>query len=147
MGDWEYNYIYRNSLDSTVYSTSQSLYLWELKENISERFKAGSGSTIKYKHNFAHDNTIASILGTLQISPTLRWPGMGAEIVFEIWEKSPKTDGNNLFIRVLYNGIPMKTAIPSVESWDMIPLPQFQRYLNQTVGESGENVVNICLNG
>ena len=40
-----------------------------------------------YYHNFAHDGSIAPILGLLQLSQPV-WPGMGSEVVFELWSSA-----------------------------------------------------------
>jgi hypothetical protein len=37
-----------------------------------------AGSPIKYRHNIAHDGSMAPLLGFLQIDAMV-WPGMGSE--------------------------------------------------------------------
>lgn len=141
MGDWEYNYIYREASNSTAYAVSQSLYLWELVANLKTTLGTDSANQKIYQHNFAHDNTLAAILGVLQISPTLRWPGMGSELVFEVWNDSE----NQQYLRILYSGLPLKTAVENIGSWDMIPIDKFYTYMDQTIGPDGNKAVDICL--
>lgn len=55
------------------------------------------------------------------------WPGMGSEVVFELWKKDSKQ-----YIRVLWSGQPIKTSTP-LGTLDMIPLENFTAYLNATI--------------
>lgn len=152
LGDWEYNYLYREAEKATEYSAAKALYLYELLKNIEDK-----ESGIIYRHNFAHDNTIASILGALQIYPKLKWPGMGSEIVFEVWSKGngDESDEDTAVIRVLYGGSPLKTIQkakgegsaknnPIEEEWDMIPISKFSSKIKEVLGENGEKVIATC---
>lgn len=46
---------------------------------------AGKRETI-YFHNVAHDGSVSQLLSMLQVEKMV-WPGMGAEVVFELYEK------------------------------------------------------------
>lgn len=50
---------------------------------------------------------------------TMVWPGMGSEVVFELWKKSTKN-----YVRVLWGGKPMKTSTP-MGTLDMVPVQDF----------------------
>lgn len=138
LGDYEYNYLYRQSLNSTFYSVARyGVFLMELQLHL--KAAKDKTSTIRYRHNIAHDGSVSPLLGALQIE-YMRWPGMGAEVVFELWKKP--TDGT-FYVRVLYSGQPLKTTGP-LGVVDMIPFEQFDNYIESLVG--GGNVVALCAN-
>jgi len=91
-------------------------------------------STVKYYHNFAHDGSIAPVLGVLQIDYPV-WPGMGSEVVFELWKKS-----GQYYVRVLWSGQPLKTST-TLGILDMIKLDDFIAYLDQTIPK---DLVGMC---
>ncbi|RDA86622.1 hypothetical protein CP532_1047 [Ophiocordyceps camponoti-leonardi (nom. inval.)] len=84
-GHWEYNYIYRGH-PSSLAASAASFGIWvgELTTNLRDSM-AGS-SKVVYSHNVAHDGSIARLLSILQLDD-MRWPGMGAEIVFELYKR------------------------------------------------------------
>lgn len=136
LGDFEYNYLYRESTNSTLYSVGRyGVFLMELQQHLKEA-KSGN-TTVRYRHNIAHDGSISPLLGALQIE-LLRWPGMGAEVLFELWKKP--TD-ETYYVRVLYGGQPLATSGP-LGVIDMIPFEKFDEYIESLVGEG--NVVAIC---
>lgn len=135
LGDYMYNYWFRELANSTFYSVAKyGAYLNVLQLRLHE---ARSGdSLVLYRHNIAHDGSVSPLLGALQIE-YLRWPGMGAEVVFELW-KSPAGDD---YIRVLYGGQPLKTSGP-LGTLDMVPFEDFDSLLEELVGDN--NVVELC---
>ncbi|KAK9494609.1 histidine phosphatase superfamily [Lipomyces doorenjongii] len=138
LGDYEYNYIFREAANSTLYSaTHYGAFIAELMSRL-KRKVAGTESTI-YRHNIAHDGSIAPLLGALQIN-TLRWPGMGSEIIFELWRKEFSHDYS---IRVLYGGKPLVTNTP-LGTLDMVSYDDFIAYLESLVGNNGELVYQFC---
>lgn len=66
------------------------------------------------------------MLGVLQIAEPV-WPGMGSEIVFELWER-----GGGHFLRVLWDGQPLVTSTP-LGTLDMVRLEEFEAYLDDTI--------------
>ncbi|CAD6575329.1 MAG: TOR complex subunit lst8, partial [Tremellales sp. Tagirdzhanova-0007] len=117
LGNYEYAYRWRGAENSTLYSAlTMGPWMKELQGHIQDNI-AGS-SPIKYYHNFAHDGSIAPLLGLLQIDHPV-WPGMGSEVVFELWKKS-----TTYYIRVLWSGQPLKTSTP-LGTLDMIELNDF----------------------
>lgn len=136
LGDYEYNYLYRVSPNSTYYSVARyGPWLVTLKDRL---LNAVSGnSVVKYRHNIAHDGSLSPLLGALQIE-YLRWPGMGAEVVFELWKKP--TDGTQ-YVRILYGGQPLRTSGP-LGTADMISYEQFDAFLDSLVG--GNSVTGRC---
>lgn len=84
-GNWEYSQIYRDSPSSLDASTgSFGVWIAELTTNIRDVI-AGNSSTIYY-HNVAHDGSVSRLLSILQIDEMV-WPGMGSEVIFEVYEK------------------------------------------------------------
>jgi acid phosphatase len=85
LGHYEYSYIYRDDPRSLA-ASSASFGVWiaELAHNI-RSFIAGE-SNIIYRHNIAHDGSMSRLLSILQIEQMV-WPGMGSEVVFEVYKK------------------------------------------------------------
>ncbi|KAK9460100.1 histidine phosphatase superfamily [Lipomyces oligophaga] len=138
LGDYEYNYIFRQADNSTVYSaTHYGAFLAEVVSRLKGRM-AGTEPTI-YRHNVGHDGSVSPLMGALQAT-YLRWPGMGAEVVFELWTKN---DTSGYYIRVLYGGQPLATNTP-MGTLDMIPVDTFISYIESLVGANGSNVVKYC---
>lgn len=50
------------------------------------------------------------------------WPGMGAEIIFELYKKKKAT--GQWFLRVLWGGQPLQTSTP-LGALDMIKIEDF----------------------
>lgn len=75
--------------------------------------------------SFAHDGSMAALLGVLQIRKPI-WPGLAAEVVFELWRKGPEH-----FVRVLLSGQVLETSIPG--TLDMIPVAEFHEYLDSVL--------------
>jgi acid phosphatase len=82
-GDWEWNYYWRTNPNATLYiQLVQGLFIGEILGRI-EAVVNGTNS-LSYSHIFVHDGDIGPVAGALGITE-LRWPGMAANIAFEIW--------------------------------------------------------------
>lgn len=82
-GDWEWNYYWRTNPNATLYiQLVQGLFIGEVLSRI-EAVVNGTNS-LSYSHIFVHDGDIGPVAGALGITE-LRWPGMAANIAFEIW--------------------------------------------------------------
>ncbi|KAK0216898.1 phosphoglycerate mutase-like protein [Armillaria fumosa] len=137
LGNWDYSYMYRDSLNSTKYSTlTYGAWLLELKDHLQTAM--GTSKKTKYFHNVAHDGSMAALLGFLQVAEMV-WPGMGSEIIFELYKD---TDGA-YFLRVLWGGQPMETSTP-MGTLDMIPVETLVGYIDEMVG-SGEELYAACM--
>ncbi|KAJ7168220.1 phosphoglycerate mutase-like protein [Mycena crocata] len=135
LGNWEYSYYFRDASNSAQYAALHyGAWFLELKGHL-EAVVAGQ-SKIKYIHNVAHDGSVSSVLGFLQID-NMVWPGMGAEVVFELYKKA-----NAYFIRVLWGGQPMVTSTP-MGTLDMIPVETMLEYITSMVG-SGSDLLAGC---
>jgi hypothetical protein len=85
LGNYEYSYIYRDDPRSLAASvTSYGVWIGELTTHI--RDNINGTSNILYRHNVAHDGSISRLLSVLQLDEMV-WPGMGSEVVFELYKK------------------------------------------------------------
>lgn len=82
---------------------------------------------------------MAPLLGALQVSEMV-WPGMGSEIVFELYSSSQEE--KNWFVRVLWGGKVMHSS--AMGRIDMIPVDEFLGYLTGLVGEGASYVLEKC---
>lgn len=137
LGSWEYSYLFRDAPDSAAYSALRyGAYALELKSHLTDVMHGKS--RLKYIHNVAHDGSVAPLLGLLQID-VMVWPGMGSEVVFELYKNARSKQH---FIRVLWSGQPMKTSTP-LGTLDMVKIEDFFAYIDSMVG-SGPELVNAC---
>ncbi|KAI1371724.1 phosphoglycerate mutase-like protein [Hypoxylon crocopeplum] len=162
MGQWEYSQIYRDAPDSlAASSTTYGVWIAELSEHL-RNVIANKGGPI-YFHNLAHDGSVSRLLSILQID-TMVWPGMGSEVVFEMYKrdgnetkltvlgpsasmrtsKSKRTDDGMFFIRVLFGGKPIKSSNPSLGLLDMVPAETLLSYFNGLVGANASLVARKC---
>ncbi|KAF8877945.1 phosphoglycerate mutase-like protein, partial [Gymnopilus junonius] len=106
LGNWEYSYEFRDAPQSAQYSAMRyGAWALELKAHL--QAKLDGTSELKYFHNIAHDGSMAPLLGLLQVDQMV-WPGMGSEVVFELYSAGGRS--KSYFIRVLWGGQPMKTS-------------------------------------
>ena len=136
-GNYEYSYVYRDAKESLAASTASfGIWMAELASNIRASMNGSSG--ILYRHNIAHDGSIARLLSILQVE-RMMWPGMGSEVVFELYSKR-----GCYFIRVLWGGQVLKSANPSLGSMDMIPVSSLLDYIDGLVGKMANKVPGLC---
>ncbi|KAH0578969.1 hypothetical protein H2248_003147 [Termitomyces sp. 'cryptogamus'] len=144
LGNWEYSWQYRDAPQSAQFSALKyGAFVLELQGHLQD--KISGQSQIKYFHNIAHDGSLAPLLGFLQISQMV-WPGMGAEVVFELYSKSSSQDrhasSQSYFIRVLWGGQPMETSTP-LGLLDLVPVDDFFSYVESMTG-SGNDLLAAC---
>ncbi|KAF3270973.1 hypothetical protein TWF173_010803 [Orbilia oligospora] len=139
MGQYEYSYIYRDSPQSLEAAVgSFGVWVAELADNI--RNSVSRKSSVKYRHNIAHDGSISRLLSILQLN-IMVWPGMGSEVVFEIY-KDKKTGG--FFVRALWSGKVLKSSHPGLGEINMLELETFLDYIEGLVGRRAEQVAAYC---
>lgn len=132
LGDWEWNYYWRTYARAQTYiQTVEGPFIGEILTNF-RQVESGK-SKIKYQHDFIHDGDIGPICGALGIS-SLRWPGMGSNIAFELWD----VEGGSMHARVLYSGQPMKTIHGRL---DWLPLQKLIDILTPFVSK---DIVALC---
>jgi hypothetical protein len=139
LGEWEYSYIYRDAPESLAASTgSFGVWIAELTQNI--RDVVDGKSRAVYRHNIAHDGSLARLLSILQVE-VMVWPGMGSEVVFEVYSRKEKGDW---YIRVLWGGRVLRSSSSQLGVMDMVPLDQVLAYFDGLVGVGASGVVAFC---
>lgn len=133
-------------------SASTSLYgVWvaELAVHLREVIE-GKRDTI-YFHNVAHDGSVSRLLSLLQLDEMV-WPGMGAEVVFELYNKrngrslADSSSDNGYYVRVLFGGQVLKSSSPTLGTMDMLPVDTLLGYLDALIGKEASLVKGKCQN-
>ena len=145
LGEYEYSFLYRDSKHSLAYSVRRyGIYIGELAQNLRHAMGDGKSAvpatpeTIQYRHNVAHDGSVSPLLSILQID-TMVWPGMGAEVVFELYSKDAC-----YFLRVLWGGQILKSSHPAFGLMDMVPVQTVLAYFDGLVGVRGSKIPGLC---
>ena len=136
-GQYEYSYIWRDAPESLAESTaSYGVWVAELASNLRAVIAGTSG--IIYRHNVAHDGSVSRLLSILQID-VMVWPGMGSEVVFELYSK----DGC-WFVRVLWSSQVLRSSNPSLGLMDMVPVNTLLAYFDGLVGVGAAKIPALC---
>lgn len=158
MGHWEYSQMYRDSPDSLDSAVGMyGVWLAELAAHLRE-VVAGKGKTL-YFHNVAHDGSLSRLLSILQLDEMV-WPGMGSEVVFELYEKTganppaptptPKPcvrkqeSESGFYVRVLFGGQVLKSSSPTLGKMNMVPVETVLGYFDELVGKNADKVKAKC---
>lgn len=72
------------------------------------------------------------------------WPGMGAEVVFELYKKHVSKGETGYFIRVLWGGLVLRSSNPDLGTLDMIPVETLLAYFDALVGPKAQKVPGLC---
>ena len=76
--------MYRDDPRSLAASAaSYGVWIGELTTHI--RDNLNGTSDVIYRHNVAHDGSLSRLLSVLQLDEMV-WPGMGSEVIFELYE-------------------------------------------------------------
>ncbi|KAJ9195803.1 hypothetical protein DTO164E3_6638 [Paecilomyces variotii] len=143
LGEFEYSYQYRDSATSLAASTASfGVWIGELAQHFRDRV-SGQNVKMKYRHNVAHDGSLSRLLSILQIE-TMVWPGMGAEVVFELYKKDVSEGETGYFVRVLWGGLVLRSSNPDLGSLDMIPVETLLAYFDALVGLKAQKVPGLC---
>lgn len=154
LGNYEYSYVYRDDPRSLAASlTSYGVWIGELTTHIRE-FINGTGDVI-YRHNIAHDGSLSRLLSVLQVD-VMVWPGMGSEVVFELYKKDTTSSTTTTtttttssvapgyYLRVLWKGQALRSSNPSLGLMDMVPLETVLAYFEGLVGVGASLVYGKC---
>jgi hypothetical protein len=148
LGNWEYSQIYRDSSASLAASSATfGVWIAELAHHL-RQVMAGETEVI-YNHNVAHDGSLSRLLSILQLEEMV-WPGMGSEVIFELYSRvsSPQThsldDVDQYRVRVLFGGQVLKSSNPSLGLMDMISAESLLAYFDSLVGHSGGGIESQC---
>lgn len=131
-GNWEYSQIYRDAGAESLAASVGSFGVWvaELAAHL-RGVMEGTGETLWF-HNVAHDGSVSRLLGILQVD-VMVWPGMGSEVVFEVWKRRSgysstgkvsrrETSASGYYVRVLFGGQVLTSSNPSLGTMDMVPV-------------------------
>ena len=67
------------------------------------------------------------------------WPGMGSEVVFEVFKK-----GGERFVRILWGGRVLRSSNPGLGVVDMLSLDTLLAYFDGLVGAGAAKVPGLC---
>ncbi|KAF4551744.1 Hypothetical protein D9617_12g036330 [Elsinoe fawcettii] len=144
LGQWEYSFTYRAAGPETLRAAVSGYGIWvaELADTLRNKagLGTGTGDRVKYRHNVAHDGSVSRLLSILQVERMV-WPGMGAEVVFELFSTG-EGEGKEWFVRVLWGGQVMRSSALGV--MDMVPLGRVLAYFDGLVGRGAEKVPGFC---
>ncbi|KAH9886410.1 histidine acid phosphatase family protein [Xylariomycetidae sp. FL2044] len=166
LGQWEYSQVYRDASASLAASaTSFGVWMAELASHlrgvIEEEERGVKEETMMlYFHNVAHDGSMSRLLSVLQVD-VMVWPGMGSEVVFELYRdrRAKKRDSTTLaksssssssssssgyFVRVLFGGQVLTSSNPSLGVMDMLPAEILLAYIDGLVGRNASLVPAKC---
>lgn len=79
------------------------------------------------------------LLSILQVD-VMVWPGLGAELVFELYSK----DGQS-FVRILWGGSLFRSSNPVLGLVDMLPVDTLLGYFDGLVGIGAWKVPEMCI--
>ena len=137
LGEYEYDFQYRSANWTFQAAVAHyGVFVAELASNI----RAAGASPVKYRHNVAHDGSISSLLSILQLD-VMVWPGMGAEVVFEVFSKAGTQER---YLRILWGGKVLRSSNPMLGLVDMVPVDTVLAYFDGLVGRGAALVPGLC---
>jgi acid phosphatase len=144
LGQWEYSRLYRDEEEGFRASVgSMGVWIAEVSAHLRDVVE-GRGGQVVYRHNVAHDGSLSRVLSVLQIEEMV-WPGMGSEVVFELYEKVGKgEDCGSWYVRVLFGGRTLTSSNPSLGRMEMVPVETLLGYFDGLVGVNAGLVVGKC---
>ncbi|KAK2761370.1 hypothetical protein FQN54_001892 [Arachnomyces sp. PD_36] len=144
LGQYEYSYLYRQVIESLDTSAaSYGLWVGEVAQHIRDQMTGEDGEMV-YRHNVAHDGSISRLLSILQID-VMVWPGMGSEVVFELYRKKKgHSHGEDYMVRVLFGGKPLLSSHPDLGLMEFIPANTLLGYFDDLVGKNASAVPEMC---
>ena len=140
LGEYEYDFLYRSAGAWTLQAAvaSYGVYIAELASNL--RTAASGTSDVKYRHNVAHDGSISRLLAILQVD-VMVWPGMGSELVFELFRKQETAER---YVRILWGGQILQSSNPTLGLVDMVSVESILAYFDGLVGAQASKVPGLC---
>lgn len=137
-GQYEYSFIYRDAPQSLAASTAGfGIWMAELASHL-RNVVTGASDGVIFRHNVAHDGSISRLLSILQVD-VMVWPGMGSEVVFELYSRK-----ECFFLRVLFGGQVLRSSNPSLARLDLIPVEIFLAYIDGLVGPKASKIPGLC---
>lgn len=141
--------MYRDDPRSLAASAaSYGVWIGELTTHI--RDNLNGTSDVIYRHNVAHDGSLSRLLSVLQLDEMV-WPGMGSEVIFELYENEHiavnSTAGlsdSGHYIRVLWKGQVLRSSNLSLGTMNLIPVETLLAYFDGLVGVGASKVFGEC---
>ncbi|KAK3048205.1 hypothetical protein LTR09_010366 [Extremus antarcticus] len=143
LGEYEYSYLYRDAQQSLAFSKSSfGIWIAELASNLRDAMSPSTSvsdeARPKYRHNVAHDGSVSRLLSILQLDRMV-WPGMGAEVAFELYSKD-----SCYFVRVLWGGQVLESSHPAFGKMELLPVDTLLAYFDGLVGRGARKVPGLC---
>lgn len=141
LGEFEYSWLYRGSGQVGLEASAASFGVWVegLAQHLRRARDGVSGAA--YRHNVAHDGSLARLLSILQVDDMV-WPGMGAEVLFEMYSGLGASD--QWYVRVLWKGQVLRSSNPSLGTMHMVPLETLVAYFDGFAGREASLVRTKC---
>lgn len=151
LGQYEYSRLWRAAPESLAAATAgYGVWVAEVAENIRTAVAVvgaaedAEGQTrVRYRHNVAHDGSVSRLLAVLQVD-VMVWPGMGSEIVFEVYTKKKEVKEMKAYVRVLWGGQVLRSSHPDLGALDMLDAEVLLTYLDGLVGKGASKVPGLC---
>ncbi len=170
LGHWEYGQVYRGDARSLAASVgSYGVWVAQLAAHLRTAMVGrGDAGTLLWYHNIAHDGSLSRLLSILQVD-VMVWPGMGSEVVFELWRHDGRTTckgrgehgrqataggdstrrdggggGEGFCVRVLFGGKVLRSSNPSLGLMDMIPVETLLAYFDGLAGQGASLMLAKC---
>ncbi|KAJ0322688.1 hypothetical protein Brms1b_002069 [Colletotrichum noveboracense] len=161
LGHWEYSQMYRDAGPDALAASVANWGVWVAELATHLRAAVSGQSETIYFHNVAHDGSVSRLLSILQLDKMV-WPGMGSEVVFELYKKKSKSSSDGAavvqraagsdakagesgwYVRVLWSGQVLKSSNPSLGLMDMIPVETLLAYFDGLVGENASLIKGKC---
>lgn len=141
LGQYEYSFIYRDAPQSLAASVaSYGVWVGQLAAHLREASAVTRRKPeMAYRHNVAHDGSVSRLLSILQLDEMV-WPGMGSEVVFELY----RNEHAKFFVRILWSGQVLKSSTPVLGRAEMVPLETVLAYFDGLVGVNGSLIPGKC---
>jgi len=143
LGQYEYSFVHRDAPQSLAAAVgAYGVWVAELAQNM--RDAVAGTSPVLYRHNVAHDGSVARLLSILQVD-VMVWVGMGSEVVFEVYGKEEGGNGaKKWYLRILWGGKVLRSSSPALGTVDMLDLDVFLGYVDGLVGRRASKVADFC---
>ncbi|KIH86330.1 acid phosphatase [Sporothrix brasiliensis 5110] len=153
VGQWEYSRMYRDDARSLAASAGAwGVWVAQLARHLRAAATPSPDSEhgkdrVRYRHNVAHDGSVSRLLSILQADEMV-WPGMGSEVVVELWKKETETthegSSSSYDVRVLFGGKVLRSSHPELGLLDMVPLDALLTYIDGLVGSNASLLPAKC---
>jgi 2-phosphoxylose phosphatase len=127
-GNWEYSQIYRDA-PASLPASADTFGVWiaELASHL-RGVVNGNGTGTLWYHNVAHDGSVSRLLSILQLD-VMVWPGMGSEVLFELWREKAGSGSSSSTVSASF--ITSTTAVSTA----IAPSCNHNNCLRQMIGQ------------